>query len=97
MKQEEKAPAGSALAALIDHTLLKPEASQRQIVQLCAEARQYGFASVCVQPVWVELCARELRNATARVCTVIGFPLGTTLSAVKAFEARRCMEAGVRA
>jgi len=96
MRHEQKAPAGPALAALIDHTLLKPEASRRQIAQLCAEARQYGFAAVCISPVWVELCVKELHDVTTRVCTVIGFPLGTTLSAVKVFEAHRCLDAGAR-
>jgi deoxyribose-phosphate aldolase len=88
--------AGAALVRLIDHTLLKPDATRAQITQLCAEARQFGFASVCVQPAWVQLCARELAGGPALVCTVVGFPLGTTLTAVKAFEAQRCMEAGAR-
>ncbi len=92
----EEAVAGVAVARLIDHTLLKPDATREQIRRLCAEARQYGFATVCVQPVWVRLCAEELRNGSAKVCTVVGFPLGTTLSSVKIFEARRCMDEGAR-
>jgi deoxyribose-phosphate aldolase len=82
------------VASLIDHTLLKPEASQSDIEKLCAEARQYGFATVCVNPTWVAFCERALRGATARVCTVVGFPLGATLPEVKALETRRVIENG---
>lgn len=82
------------VATLIDHTLLKPEASQGDIDRLCAEARQYGFATVCVNPTWVQHCAHALRGATARVCTVVGFPLGATLPEVKALETRRVIESG---
>ena len=77
----------SELAQMIDHTLLKPDATPGQIDQLCAEARQFGFASVCVNPVHVQRCAEALRGSAVRVCTVIGFPLGANTSAVKAFEA----------
>lgn len=84
------------LARLIDHTLLKPDATEAQIRQLCQEARQYGFASVCVNPTWVRLCADLLRGSPVLVCTVIGFPLGATLTAVKAFEAERCIALGAR-
>lgn len=82
------------VASLIDHTLLKPEASQGDIERLCGEARQYGFATVCVNPTWVQYCAHALRGATARVCTVVGFPLGATLPEVKALETRRVIESG---
>ena len=82
------------VASLIDHTLLKPEASQADIERLCAEARQYGFATVCVNPTWVQYCAYALRGATARVCTVVGFPLGATLPEVKALETKRVIENG---
>ena len=82
------------VATLIDHTLLKPEASQSDIEKLCAEARQYGFATVCVNPTWVLHCAHALRGATARVCTVVGFPLGATLPEVKALETKRVIENG---
>jgi len=82
------------VASLIDHTLLKPEASQADIERLCAEARQYGFATVCVNPTWVQYCAHALRGATARVCTVVGFPLGATLPEVKALETKRVIESG---
>ena len=82
------------VASLIDHTLLKPEATASDIEKLCAEAREYGFATVCVNPTWVGYCARALRGQTARVCTVVGFPLGATLPEVKALEARRVIEEG---
>ena len=83
-------------ASLIDHTLLKPEASESDIRKLCAEAAQFGFASVCVNPSWVKKAAEFLRGTTVPVCTVIGFPLGATLSDVKAFEARRAIFNGAR-
>jgi len=76
------------IAHTIDHTLLKPAATEADIRQLCSEARQYSFASVCVNPTWVSLCARELAGSSVEVCTVIGFPLGANTSAVKAEEAR---------
>jgi deoxyribose-phosphate aldolase len=82
------------VARLIDHTLLKPEATRAQIEKLCAEAREHGFASVCVNPAWVPLCARLLRGAPSLVCTVVGFPLGATLADVKAFEAGRVVQEG---
>lgn len=74
------------LARMIDHTLLKPDATADQIVKLCAEARENSFATVCVNPTWVSLCARELRGSPVKVCTVVGFPLGATMSEVKAYE-----------
>nr|WP_106780011.1 deoxyribose-phosphate aldolase [Lysinibacillus timonensis] len=73
-------------AALIDHTLLKADTTQEQIEKLCNEALQYKFASVCVNPTWVKLCAEKLAGSEVKVCTVIGFPLGATTSKVKAFE-----------
>jgi deoxyribose-phosphate aldolase len=82
------------IAGLIDHTLLKPEATQAQIETLCAEAREHGFASVCVNPCWVRLCADRLRGWPPKVCTVVGFPLGATLADVKAFEAARAIADG---
>ncbi|MCG0238715.1 MAG: deoxyribose-phosphate aldolase [Firmicutes bacterium] len=83
-----------ALARLIDHTLLKPEATEEQIRRLCAEARHYGFAAVCVNPWWVPLCVQELKGTGVKVATVIGFPLGATTTEAKAFEARQAVEAG---
>ena len=85
------------IARIIDHTLLKPDASRAQIEQLCAEARQYRFKSVCVNSVWVTTCAELLAETPeVLVCTVIGFPLGATLPEVKAFEAQRAIADGAR-
>lgn len=81
-------------ASLIDHTLLKPEASESDIKKLCNEAIQFGFASVCVNPAWVKKAAEFLRGSNVPVCTVIGFPLGATLPDVKAYEARRAIMNG---
>jgi deoxyribose-phosphate aldolase len=83
-------------ASLIDHTLLKPDASETEIKRLCEEAAQYRFASVCVNPTWVRACACYLQGAGVPVCTVIGFPLGATLPDVKAYEARRAIMEGAR-
>ncbi len=83
-------------AALIDHTLLKPEATEEDIKKLCNEAIQFGFASVCVNPAWVKKAAEFLAGSSVPVCTVIGFPLGATLSDVKAYEARRAIFNGAR-
>lgn len=83
-------------ASLIDHTLLKPEASESDIKRLCDEAAQFGFASVCVNPSWVKRAAEFLRGTGVPVCTVIGFPLGATLPDVKAYEARRAIFNGAR-
>src|SRR6186713_209952 len=83
-------------ASLIDHTLLKPEASEADIRQLCKEAAEFGFASVCVNPGWVKPAVEFLRGTGVPVCTVIGFPLGATLPDVKAFEARRSIFNGAR-
>src|SRR5262245_63498758 len=69
-------PASDGLASLIDHTLLKPDATRDAVEQLCREAAQFCFASVCVNPNWVALCRELLRGSGVRVCTVIGFPLG---------------------
>lgn len=87
---------GSDIAHLIDHTLLKPDATAGQIEQLCQEAIAYEFASVCVNPTWVPLVAELLADARPAVCTVIGFPLGANLPAVKAFEAQTCIAQGAQ-
>ena len=79
---------------LIDHTLLKANASKNDITKLCDEAMQYDFASVCVNPVWVSYCAEYLKESDVRVCTVIGFPLGANTSKVKAYEAKMAIEEG---
>lgn len=83
-------------ASLIDHTLLKPEASESDIRKLCDEAAQFDFASVCVNPGWVKRASEFLKGTNVPVCTVIGFPLGATLPDVKAYEARRSIFNGAR-
>ena len=81
-------------AKLIDHTLLKSAATQQQITTLCAQARTYGFASVCVNPYWVKWAKKQLKGSGVKVCTVIGFPLGATPASVKAFEAQQAVKDG---
>ncbi|MEM5017439.1 deoxyribose-phosphate aldolase [Metabacillus indicus] len=81
-------------AKMIDHTLLKAEARKEQIVKHCEEAREYGFASVCVNPVWVKTAAEELKGSDVKVCTVIGFPLGASTAAVKAAETADAIQNG---
>ena len=82
------------LAGYIDHTLLKAKTSRDELKKLCAEAAQYKFASVCVNPANVAFCVRALRGAGVAVCTVVGFPLGATTGAAKAFEAREAVRSG---
>ena len=82
------------LARMIDHTLLKPEATVQQIEQLCSEAKKFQFASVCVNPSYVPLCASLLKDTAVKVCTVIGFPLGATSSETKAFETENVIKNG---
>ena len=84
------------LARLIDHTLLKPDATSAQIEQLCQEAFQYGFATVCVNPTWVQLAATLLRDTPVKVCTVVGFPLGASTSDIKGEEAADAIYRGAR-
>jgi deoxyribose-phosphate aldolase len=85
---------GPEVAKYIDHTLLKPDASQDQIAQLCYEARKYSFAAVCVNPTNVKLCAQLLKGSPVHVCTVVGFPLGATPPEVKAYEAQQAIDDG---
>jgi len=91
-----EAATASDWASLVDHTLLKPEASEADIRRLCEEAARHGFASVCVNPTWVRASACHLRGSGVPVCTVVGFPLGATLADVKAYEARRAIFDGAR-
>jgi deoxyribose-phosphate aldolase len=84
----------SQIAKYIDHTLLKQEASVQQITKLCEEAAKYKFASVCVNATNVALCAKLLKGSGVKVCSVVGFPLGATLSSVKAFEAEQVIADG---
>ena len=84
----------NALAKYIDHTLLKPDATEAQIEKLCAEAREYGFASVCVNSCYASLAARLLAGSDVAVCCVVGFPLGAATTAAKAFEAADAAQNG---
>jgi deoxyribose-phosphate aldolase len=83
-----------SIANLIDHTLLRPDATPEQIAQLCYEARQYGFAAVCINPSYVRLAAQILRGSPVAVCSVVGFPLGATPPEVKAYEALQAIRNG---
>ncbi len=85
-----------AIAQLIDHTILKPEATADDVRKVCREARQYGFASVCVNPYWVPLVAAELKGSPVKVCTVVGFPLGASATEIKAAETLAAVRAGAR-
>src|SRR5574342_1228292 len=87
-------PQNLDIAKMIDHTLLKPDATEQEVAQLCFEARKYEFASVCVNPTWVKLCAQLLQGSPVKVCTVIGFPLGATSSDVKEYETRNAIDHG---
>lgn len=82
------------IAKYIDHTLLKPAATQAQIAKLCDEARQYGFCSVCVNPYWVPFAKKALQGSGVKVCTVIGFALGASTAATKAFETQDAIANG---
>ncbi|MCE7870121.1 deoxyribose-phosphate aldolase [bacterium CPR1] len=84
----------SELARLIDHTLLKPDATRDQVMLLCQEARENLFASVCINPSWVALCAEQLRGSGVKVCTVVGFPLGATTTVTKVMETRDAVANG---
>lgn len=84
------------IAGLIDHTLLKPEASSNEIRKLCEEAARFGFASVCINPWYVPLAAELLRGTSVKVCTVVGFPLGATLPQVKIHEAEGSIKLGAQ-
>jgi deoxyribose-phosphate aldolase len=86
----------SSIAALIDHTLLKPDARREDIVKLCREARKYSFASVCVNPCWVPLASVELKGSTVKVCTVVGFPLGANTTEVKVAETEAAIRVGAQ-
>ncbi|MEG0077759.1 deoxyribose-phosphate aldolase [Anaerorhabdus sp.] len=78
----------------IDHTLLKQNSTEAQLIQLCKEAKENDFATVCVNPCWIELCKNELKGTDVGVCTVIGFPLGAMTTASKVFEAKNAVEIG---
>lgn len=86
----------SSIARVIDHTLLRPEATRDDILQLVREARQYNFASVCLNPYWVPLAAAELVGSEIKVCTVVGFPLGATSTEAKVAETEAALRAGAQ-
>jgi len=85
-----------AIAALIDHTILKPEATRSDVIKICREARQYNFASVCVNPYWVPLVKAELAGSPVLVCTVVGFPLGATSTEAKVCETENALRGGAQ-
>ncbi len=89
-------PTAEALAAALDHTLLKPEATEAQVRQLCAEAAEYSFACAMVNPFWVPTAVAVLRGTGVRVGTVLGFPLGASLTATKVAEVKHTAQAGAR-
>jgi deoxyribose-phosphate aldolase len=82
------------IAALIDHTLVKANATYKDIIRICKEAKKYKFASVCVNPIYVSLCKKILRNTNVKVCSVVGFPLGATTTAIKVDEAKEAVKNG---
>jgi deoxyribose-phosphate aldolase len=88
--------APESVAGFIDHTMLKPDATRKDIEQLCKEAREFKFATVCVNPAWVSTCATLLRGSPVGVCSVVGFPLGATTPDVKQYETRRALFDGAR-
>ena len=88
--------APDGVAAMIDHTLLKPDATKHEIEELCREAAQFKFATVCVNPAWVALAAARLAGTSVGVCSVVGFPLGATTADVKGYETRRAIFDGAR-
>jgi deoxyribose-phosphate aldolase len=88
--------APNTVAGFIDHTMLKPDATRAEIETLCREAAEFHFATVCVNPAWVSLCALMLRGTGVGVCSVVGFPLGATTPDVKAYETRRAIFDGAR-
>jgi deoxyribose-phosphate aldolase len=85
-----------SIAGMIDHTILKPEATRADVVKVCREAKQYGFASVCVNPCWVALVRAELAGTRVKVCTVAGFPLGATTTEAKVAETAAALRAGAQ-
>jgi deoxyribose-phosphate aldolase len=94
LPQPLEPPQGSQIASWIDHTLLEPQATSYQVKELCQEADQFGFASVCVNPVYTSLAAGLLRESPVKVCCMAGFPLGASLPATKVIEALTALNAG---
>ncbi|MEO8096111.1 MAG: deoxyribose-phosphate aldolase [Acidobacteriota bacterium] len=94
--QQAKFSQAQSLAKFIDHTLLRPAATADEIRTLCREAREYGFAAVCVNPYWVELAAEQLEGSLIAVASVVGFPLGANITATKVEETKAVILAGAR-
>ncbi len=90
------APTDGTMGHMIDHTILKPDATEDQIAQLCYEAKKYNFISVCVNPAYVKLCAELLKGTDVLICTVVGFPLGATPTQVKVFETQQAIREGAK-
>jgi deoxyribose-phosphate aldolase len=86
----------AGVARIIDHTLLRADATRNDIVKICREARQYHFSSVCINPYWVPLAASELAGSSVKVCTVVGFPLGATSTEAKVAETEAALRAGAQ-
>ncbi|WKZ68377.1 MAG: deoxyribose-phosphate aldolase [Melioribacteraceae bacterium] len=86
----------TSIARKIDHTMLKPDVTPKEIIQLCKEAREYTFASVCINPSYVSLCAEQLKGTPVKVCTVIGFPLGANTTKIKREEAEEALRNGAQ-
>jgi deoxyribose-phosphate aldolase len=82
------------IASLIDHTILKPDATREDVLRVCQEARDYVFASVCVNPFWVPLVAHQLAGSPVKVCSVVGFPLGATTTGAKVYETENAIRLG---
>lgn len=96
MDFKEHVTLGGSLASLIDHTLLRADATEIEIKTLCAEAIQYCFFSVCINPHWVPFCSKWLAQSSVQVISVVGFPLGATSTEIKVKEARWCVDHGAR-
>jgi deoxyribose-phosphate aldolase len=94
--RETAVPSPDLLARVIDHTLLKPHATSEDIKRLCREALEYGFYSVCVNPAYLALCAKELKRTPILPITVVGFPLGANVGATKVFETAQAVKDGAR-
>ncbi len=94
MTRNENLDNPTAVALLIDHTLLKPEATQNDVARICGEAREFSFASVCLNPCWVRFAAEAMAGSPVRVCTVIGFPLGANETRTKLHEAELALSQG---
>jgi len=96
LSEQRRTGFDAAVAAMIDHTILKPEATREDVLKVCREARQYRFASVCVNPYWTPVVAAELAGSGVKVCTVVGFPLGATSTEAKVCETQTALRSGAQ-